>query len=380
MQVTALAGPQAETIRFILSFIEALTGESAASFQTLSAAAADSLGLKEDQLPALSGSVSAKGLSNVIATIAAHSRLRSYLKPASSAEQETWLSWLSQNLPLTAESASHLNTALSTRTFIVGRNLSVSDLALFMGVGAWLRLSENSVRLTHCHLVRWFNHLQHLEGVTTEFQVLIDLEKLEASKMETKVSKSEKSAKAVKTEKPEKNEKSAKTEERALDDFSRLDVVVGRIVKVWPHPEAERLWCEEIDCGESVPRKIASGLREHYTQQEMEGRMVIVLANLKPRPLRGFESHGMVLCASSESVVELLVPPVNAKPGDRVKVEGYDGVADSVLNPKKNPLDAIAPFLSTGSQSPPQAAYRGLALTVNGEPVTAKTAQNTPIH
>jgi len=45
-----------------------------------------------------------------------------------------------------------------------------------------------------------------------------------------------------------------------------VDIRVGKIVKAWPHPDSEKLWCEEVDIGEAKPRQIASGLRKHYTQ------------------------------------------------------------------------------------------------------------------
>ena len=65
--------------------------------------------------------------------------------------------------------------------------------------------------------------------------------------------------------------KNAKGKEPTGPLFTQVDVRVGKIVKVWNHPEAERLYCEEIDVGEEVPRQIASGLREHYSLEEMEG-------------------------------------------------------------------------------------------------------------
>ena len=53
--------------------------------------------------------------------------------------------------------------------------------------------------------------------------------------------------------------------------------MVGRIVKAWPHPESEKLWCEEIDVGEEAPRQIASGLRQFYANaSDLEGKGRIV--------------------------------------------------------------------------------------------------------
>jgi hypothetical protein len=57
-----------------------------------------------------------------------------------------------------------------------------------------------------------------------------------------------------------------------------VDLRVGKIVRAWPHPEADKLWCEEIDVGEDKPRMVASGLREYYTQEGMTGRLVVVVS------------------------------------------------------------------------------------------------------
>ena len=65
----------------------------------------------------------------------------------------------------------------------------------------------------------------------------------------------------------------------------------GLIKKCWNHPDSEKLLCEEIDIGEAVPRTIASGLRLFYSAEEMQGKKVLVLANLKERPMAGFKSQ-----------------------------------------------------------------------------------------
>ncbi|EFN77433.1 Tyrosyl-tRNA synthetase, cytoplasmic [Harpegnathos saltator] len=79
----------------------------------------------------------------------------------------------------------------------------------------------------------------------------------------------------------------------------RLDIRVGKIIEVKKHPDADSLYVEKIDLAEpSGPRTIVSGLVNYVPLNEMENRMVVVLANLKPASLRGILSHGMVLCAS----------------------------------------------------------------------------------
>ena len=149
-------------------------------------------------------------------------------------------------------------------------------------------------------------------------------------------------------------------------DVSKLDIRVGVIQKVWEHEEADKLYCEEIDLGEDGgPRQIASGLKAHYSLEEMQGRKVLVLANLKSRKLVGFPSHGMVLCASSDDgTVKFVDPPEGAKVGERVSVAGFDGepaTENQVI--KKKMLDAIFPDLKTNGDG--VATYKGSPLSTS---------------
>ena len=148
--------------------------------------------------------------------------------------------------------------------------------------------------------------------------------------------------------------------------ISALDIRVGRITKVWEHPEAEKLYCEEIDVGEGEPRTVASGLRPYLKAEDMENRLVLVLCNLKQRKMVGFPSHGMVLCASNEdhSVVRLVNPPVDAKVGERVVIpdfnfEGEDGepYAENKIG-KKKVFEALAPHLVTNQYGIPEFLQR----------------------
>jgi glutamyl-tRNA synthetase len=144
--------------------------------------------------------------------------------------------------------------------------------------------------------------------------------------------------------------------------ISALDIRVGRITKVWEHPEADKLYCEEIDVGEDEPRQIASGLRPFMQSEDMEGRLVLVLCNLKARKLVGFASHGMVLCASNadHTDVKMVSVPVEAKVGERVTVpdmnfEGEEGApyAENKIG-KKKIFEGIAPFLVTSKYGVPE--------------------------
>lgn len=181
---------------------------------------------------------------------------------------------------------------------------------------------------------------------------------------------------------PEKKEKKKKTPPAPAGeiDISKLDIRVGVINKAWEHPEAEKLFCEEIDLGEEEgPRQIASGLKAHYKVEDLEGRKVLVLANLKSRKLVGFPSHGMVLCASSDESgeVKFVDPPAGAEVGERVFVEGFEGepaTENQVI--KKKMLDAIFPDLKTNDDG--VATYKGVPLSTSAGPCTT-SLKNVPI-
>merc|ERR1712185_768277 len=110
--------------------------------------------------------------------------------------------------------------------------------------------------------------------------------------------------------------------------------------------------------------------------EEMEGAMVCVCANLKPRKLVGFESQGMVLCGTSPSgkVVELLHAPAGAKIGERITIDGHEMLEpDDKLNEKtgKAPWVVVQPgFSMNGSK---QATYKGAVWLTSKGPVAATT-------
>ena len=74
-------------------------------------------------------------------------------------------------------------------------------------------------------------------------------------------------------------------------DPTKLDIRCGKVLKCWNHPDSEKLLCEEIDMGGGDVRTIASGIRAFYTAEEVQGRTVMVLCNLKERSIAGFKSQ-----------------------------------------------------------------------------------------
>ncbi len=100
----------------------------------------------------------------------------------------------------------------------------------------------------------------------------------------------------------------------------KIELRVARIAEIKKHPEAEKLYIETVDLG-TEQRQIVSGLVPHYKEEELSGRHVILVANLKPALLRGVESNGMLLAAQEGKTVEVLFAD-HAKPGERVSLSG----------------------------------------------------------
>lgn len=85
-----------------------------------------------------------------------------------------------------------------------------------------------------------------------------------------------------------------------IDDFLKVELRVGEIKVAERIPNADKLLRFEIDLGEETPRQILAGLAEYYEPEKLIGRKVVVVANLKPRKMRGLESQGMICAASLE--------------------------------------------------------------------------------
>jgi len=165
----------------------------------------------------------------------------------------------------------------------------------------------------------------------------------------------------------------------AVVDVSRLDLRVGKIVKVDRHPDADHLYIEEIDVGDGKPRQVCSGLAKFIPIEAMRDRLVVVVCNMKATNFRGVKSEAMVLAANSEdkTKVELVDPPATCAPGTRIKVDGYDGAPDDELNPKQKVFDTLKPDLrSNGARV---ACYKGSALKTPQGDCTVPTLPNSQL-
>lgn len=103
------------------------------------------------------------------------------------------------------------------------------------------------------------------------------------------------------------------------EDFAKVELKVAKVLEARPHPNADRLMLLQVDAG-GEPKQIVAGIRQHYTPEQLVGKLIIIVDNLAPAMLRGESSQGMLLAASSEAKVILLVPDdPGCLPGSKVK-------------------------------------------------------------
>lgn len=92
-----------------------------------------------------------------------------------------------------------------------------------------------------------------------------------------------------------------------FEDFAKVDLRVARVIAAEPHPNADKLLKLQLDDGSGTPRQICAGIKAYYTPEQMVGKLIVIVANLAPRTIRGEESRGMLLAASDA--------PKDAAPG-----------------------------------------------------------------
>ncbi|TRX96806.1 hypothetical protein FHL15_002112 [Xylaria flabelliformis] len=196
--------------------------------------------------------------------------------------------------------------------------------------------------------------------------------------------------------KKEKKEKAPKTQKAPAATTPPsphlIDLRVGHILKAIKHPEADSLYVSTIAMGDKpgtddteeyegqVCRTVCSGLNGLVPLEEMQGRKVVVVANLKPVKMRGIKSCAMVLAASPrlkegevddhKGPVELVTPPLDSKAGERVCFDGWRGEPEGVLNPKKKIWETFQPGFTTTENL--EVAFDGSVVEAAGKAETGK--------
>ncbi len=104
-----------------------------------------------------------------------------------------------------------------------------------------------------------------------------------------------------------------------FEDFAKVDLRVGLVRDAAKVEKSKKLLRLVVDAGEAEPRQILAGISEHYAPEDLVGKRVVIVANLKPRKLMGLESQGMVLAASDDDGLSIVIVDRDVEPGSRAK-------------------------------------------------------------
>jgi len=272
-----------------------------------------------------------------------------------------------------------LNSWLEIRTYLVADRLTLADIAVVSALYPVVQSTglDDAFRASFPHLTRWLRTCFHQQAFRKVLGGVVELPakaaKGEAASEFVAAQQEQKKgapapAAAKKDAKPkEAKQKEAKPQKEGkggggkkggappVDEGAPLDLRVGLILKAEKHPTADSMYVEQIDLGEeSGPRTICSGLVKHMSAEALNNRLCVVWCNLKPRPLRGIESNGMVMCSEDDAGAEPVFPPEGAVAGDRITLAPHDkaplplkGPIKTLVSSKKLP-DILAGLRSDG--------------------------------
>lgn len=107
--------------------------------------------------------------------------------------------------------------------------------------------------------------------------------------------------------------------ELTIDEFAKVQLRTGKVIEASAHPKADRLLVLKVDIGSEI-RQIVAGIAKFYNPQDLVGKTIVIVANLKPAKLRGVESQGMLLAASTDddSVLRLVTVDGDIAPGSAI--------------------------------------------------------------
>lgn len=118
-------------------------------------------------------------------------------------------------------------------------------------------------------------------------------------------------------EEPQKEAPKSELPEITIDEFAKVELKVGTVLKCEKHPKADKLLVSQVDLGDHT-RQIVSGIASSYTPEEMVGKKVVVVTNLKTAQLRGVESQGMLLAGSKKKKISLVTIDTDLPNGTKI--------------------------------------------------------------
>lgn len=104
----------------------------------------------------------------------------------------------------------------------------------------------------------------------------------------------------------------------SFEEFKKLEIRVAKILEVSDHPNADKLYVIKIDLGDKE-KQIVAGIKNYYKKEDLLGKEIVVIDNLEPVVLRGVESQAMLLAASDEKGICLIIPDREVKAGSPIK-------------------------------------------------------------
>ncbi|KZV70199.1 nucleic acid-binding protein [Peniophora sp. CONT] len=320
-------------------------------------------------------------------------------------EVSAWIERVAQGNVAKPESLKDLDAELTPRTYVVSNHLTAADVALYGALHPVFSQLQPDQYFATPAVTRYFDHIQAQPSVRKSAEALApafanvtfdftnappavrkapevkkkekkpaavvegaaaaapaakeakEVKKGEASKEKAPKEKKEKTAPVEGKQKKEKGGKApaAPAEDAGEPIPSMIDLRVGHIIDVKKHPDADGLYVEQIDFGEETgPRTVVSGLVNYVPIEKMQDKWLVGVCNLKPASMRGVKSFAMVLCATSkdgkDAGIEVIDPPPNSKPGDRIYFEGAEFEGKQPLwqlNPKKKIFETIQPGFIT---------------------------------
>ena len=308
------------------------------------------------------------GFSAVSKAIARESQKSQELLGASSPDTSAWIErMLNYADEIFQEFATYdvkvvysiVNDMIKANPILVGDKITIADIVLY------LALHNSAVQFTpqerrgFSRCFRWFDNIQQSINSPLERVVV------------------EQNVKHIK-------EKKAPAEKRVveeIDPISYLDIRVGKILSVKPHPDADSLYIEDIDIGEGVTKKVVTGVRKFIPIEQMQDRVVAVFCNIPPSKLKGQPSEAMVFAASvsePEEKVELLEVPEGTPVGTRILFGDFCKCDPSPCDKRCSKWNKCKGFVGINENG--VATYKGQPLHVPAGPLTVPNLRNCEFH
>eukprot|EP01086_Lenisia_limosa_P014390 TRINITY_DN4482_c0_g1_i1.p1 TRINITY_DN4482_c0_g1~~TRINITY_DN4482_c0_g1_i1.p1 ORF type:complete len:286 (+),score=97.63 TRINITY_DN4482_c0_g1_i1:13-870(+) len=165
-------------------------------------------------------------------------------------------------------------------------------------------------------------------------------------------------------------------------DFSLCHLQVSRLTNVQNHPKADKLYVAQVDVGGGEFKALVAGLKKYYSVEELEGRLVVTIRNLKPSKLMGEVSEVMVLAADDDETTKqdkvfVLQPPEGSEVGDKVFLEGTTVSSEWPARVNEKVWKRVVPLLKVSGN---KACCDGKALMTTKGVVSSPLSEGSGIH